>query len=270
MKHLLLFIIIILELCGPEAHLKKAEDLSKKNKFTEAISVYKRVTTKFPEYAPEALYKIGYIYQKKLKIYSESARIYEEILSKYPNTIWAEKAELGLFNSPNYFPLSDGNSWTEGDPQTGGRNMRIITNCREISPGMFELTKTYYAGERKVRSIRSFYAKRGLQLRAYSEPDAKEFTTLLKYPFKVGNSWETVQDGLPKVFTIVDTNSTVERRGKRWENCLKLKIFVKGQHHVFKYEYYAPGVGKVLTTTASLTSPESPVSELLSYSIKDE
>lgn len=75
---------------------KKAEQiLFNENDVQRALAEYQKIIDKFPEseYAPKALYAMGWIYENKLSQNDKAAEIYREVLKKYPKTDFSKKVK---------------------------------------------------------------------------------------------------------------------------------------------------------------------------------
>jgi hypothetical protein len=91
---------------------------------------------------------------------------------------------------------------------------------------------------------------------------------LLKYPFEKGTRWTTRRGGASVIFFIEGTE-TVKVRAGEFANCLKVREIQAGNESSWKVDYYAPGVGKVLTTLAT-PSTEKRNTELISYQLASD
>ncbi|OGS20816.1 MAG: hypothetical protein A3J83_07830 [Elusimicrobia bacterium RIFOXYA2_FULL_40_6] len=263
-------LLALLTGCGAKYTFNRAKTLEKKGFYVQAIEKYKKVSSKYPNstLAPEALYNAGNIYQTELKIYNEGLNTYLELIKNYPDSNpWIKLAKMGVFNSPNYFPLAEGYSWNEGDSVSVGKNMNVEWYCQEISTGMYKLTKKYFAGRNLVTTVVRYLNIDNFELIESKTPDFKDKTILLKYPFNPGNSWETEQDGRKLRFTITDNQASVKVDAGVFDNCLKVQQEDLNLRGSYKYIYYAKNVGFVLMSVGT-TNAEHRNSELLSYSFK--
>lgn len=265
--------VFFLAACGPGAKLDRAQGLEKKGYYVEAGQTYEEIAGKYPKdpIAPEALYRVGRIYQNRLKLYSQAGSFYKRLLDAYPAAIpWAALAKRSLLDSPDYFPLTKGSFWIEGDSETKGTNMRSEWNCAETSTGTYRITRRISAGSRFVSESKRFYRKENYEVREYASAGAPGYTVILSYPYYEGKKWKQQSDGRSATFTIVSRGAALKVKAGEFANCLKVSeenSLIPGS---IKYNYYAPGVGWVLTTTASAGGREHKNTELISYRIVPE
>lgn len=270
---IMLAAVFLLAGCGPSAQFKRAQGLETKGYFVEAGLAYEEIARKYPEnpLAPEALYRVGHIYQNRLKLYSQAGNFYKRIIDRYPAASpWAAFAKRSLLDSPDYYPLAKGSFWIEGDSETGGRNMRSEWICTETSSGTYCIRRRISAGSQFVSETKRLYRKEDYEVREFAGSGASSYTTLLSYPYYEGKKWYPRRDGQSLTFTIVSRNAALKVKAGEFANCLKIceqNPMIPGS---VKYNYYAPGVGWVLTTTASAGGQEHENTELLSYKIVPE
>ena len=258
---------------GPDKLFNKAQKLETKGFFVEAGITYDKLAKKYPlaARAPEALYRTGRIYQKKLKLFSYSNRYYLSILDKYSSSQpWASLAGAGLLTSPNYFPLHAGNFWIEGDSDTGGVNMRAQWTCDAVSSGTYAITRRIYAGSHLVKELKQYYRVKGSQLCQYARQYDDTCVIMLAYPFAAGRSWRTVAEGSWMEYKVASDGERVTVKAGSFPGCLKIGERNLAYPGSVKYNYYAPEVGWVLTTTALVGGIEHRSTELLSYKIFPE
>lgn len=268
-----LAVALIFPGCGADYQFKQARRLEDKGFYVQATLKYDKIYKKYPDHplSPEALYRLGRIYQKKLKLYSQATHYFQRLLENYGKSErWASAAKLGMFNSPDYFPLTKGSFWIEGDSQTGGHNMRAEWNCSEVSSGTFRIERLISAGSRRVARIERFYKKDNLELRESADPRGLSFTTILSYPVVEGNAWKSYKDGRPVIYKIVSKTVALKTKAGEFTNCLKISEMVPNLPGSVKYNYYAPEAGWVLTTTSLSGGNEHYSSELISYKINPE
>jgi hypothetical protein len=270
-KYLLLLIsACVISGCGVNYQFKKAQDFERKGYFVEACLRYETLYKKYPRHAlaPVALYRMSRIYQAQLKLYSQSTQYFLELAQKYPQSVpWAERAMRGAMRSPDYFPLGAGSFWIEGDSETGGNNMRAEWNCLEVSSTTRSIQRRIFAGRAVVSTSKRYYALAAFEVRESNSPSMNPHTVIMAYPYYEGKSWKTVRDGNPTVYTIVSKTATVKTKAGEFTNCLKIKeinSLIPGSQ---KFNYYAPDIGWVLTTTGSSGSEEHANTELISCKI---
>lgn len=85
---------------SPEWLLKAAETARNINKHDQAIAIYDKVMTSFPDYekAPQALFLKAFTIDDNMNRKDEAKVLYEEFLSKYPTDDFAESAKFMLKN----------------------------------------------------------------------------------------------------------------------------------------------------------------------------
>ena len=256
--------------CGPASQFKQAQKLEKDGYYVEAGFKYQRICQNYPSspICPEALYRLGRIYQKKLKLYSQAENYFRKLIEYYASSkTWVSLAKTGIFECPDYFPMSKGSFWIEGDSETEGRNMRAEWDCSEISTGTFCIVKKLFAGANHVADIKRYYKKEDLQLREYLSPNARAYSVLLQYPFEAGKNWQTMHDGRKIVFSVVANNLTLKVKAGEFNGCLKVSEQDAELPGSARYDYYAPDAGWILTTTSASGGNEHRNTELLSYKI---
>jgi hypothetical protein len=258
---------------NPERLFNKAKKLEGKGFFVEAGINYDQLAKKFPQaaLAPEALYRIGLIYQKKLKLFTYSNKYYLSIINNYPaSQPWVALAGQGLLTSPNYFPMQAGNFWIEGDSDTGGVNMRAEWNCSQISAGVWSISRRISAGSHFVKELKQYYRIKGSQLYQFAQLNDEGGVIILSYPFEKGRAWRTVNDGKWMEYKVEATDERVAVKAGSFPGCLKIGERNLAFPGSVKYNYYAPGAGWVLTTTALVGGTEHRSTELLSYKVFPE
>ena len=127
------------------------------------------------------------------------------------------------------------------------------------------LIRSIFAGKRLFRKTRTFYVKADWAVRERVDPEDREGSlTLIKYPFTVGTKWSTLHGGRRVLFSIEGAGVSAQTRAGRFTGCLKVKSQVSGISAAWKFDYYCPGVGRVLTTVAG-PGFENPNTELASF-----
>lgn len=259
--------------CGRDWQFDRAKSMEKRGYYVEANIKYDAYVKKHPAspFAPEALYRMGRIYQKKIKIYSAAQRYFKNVIEKYPDSKpWAELSKRGLIDSPDYFPLNGGNFWIEGDYASGGRNMRAEWTCQQVSSGAFKVTRRISAGTRLVAKVERYLKKENVELREYVSPDSAQYTVLYAYPLEKDREWRSSRDGVMLKFRVMDTGVPVSVKAGDFTDCVKISEEYPGSGGSKKINYYAPEVGWVLTATAGSSGQEFKSSELISYKIIPE
>jgi tetratricopeptide (TPR) repeat protein len=269
-KYLIVLIAVYLAGCGANYRLNQARDLERKGYFVEACLKYETFYKDNPgsALAPVALYRLARIYQSQLKLYSQSTQYFLELAQKYPRAVpWAERAMRGAMRSPDYFPLSAGSFWIEGDSETGGGNMRAEWNCLEVSSTTRCIQRRIYAGKMVVSTVKHYYDLVSFEVRESNSASLEPHTVIMAYPYFEGKTWKAVRDGNPTVYTIMSKTVTVKTKAGEFINCLKIReinLLIPGSQ---KFNYYAPDIGWVLTTTGSAGGREHANTELLSCKI---
>jgi len=256
--------------CGADYQFSQAQKLERGGYFVEAGFKYQKICQKYPAdpICPRALYSLGRIYQKRLRIYGQAVNYYKRLIEYYPSSKpWVELAKTGIFESPDYFPLGKGSFWIEGDSETEGRNMRAEWNCGEVSTGTFVVDKRLFAGATRVAEIKRYYRKENLQLREYLNSDSRDYSILMQYPFDEGKYWQTTRDGRKVIYGVAAKNLTIKVKAGEFSGCIKISEQNPELPGSARYNYYAPEAGWVLTTTSASGGSEHRNTELLSYKI---
>ncbi|MFH1282234.1 MAG: hypothetical protein ABII27_01045 [bacterium] len=263
--------------CGTEYKFKKANKLIKEEAYLVAISVYQDIESSDKNRAAEAFYREAEIFRKYLFLYPEAIKGYRIVYELYPQqSDWAKKAKLGAFNSPDYFPIKEGNMWIEVDSQTGGKNLRAEMVCSEVKgkgdpePVVFLDTK-YFAGKKLVPGIsgKNYFSKQSLELKQYQNYEKDIYQTVLRFPFEKGNEWVTKEGKRELRCMIEDVGVVCKVKAGNFKNCIKISKHYEGLGAI-TYVYYAPNIGKILVTIKSPGSKkETRNTELSSFKIKD-
>lgn len=270
MKKAVFFLWLAALACGQRPSLEKAQKLERQKLFTKAIDAYAQFVQAHPKAArvPEALWRQGEIFRREFQVYSEAKEAYQKILSEHPDSQpWAAQARLGLMRCPDYFPMHAGCSWVEGDSDTLGRNMRAEVRVSSAASAAEScLEKTIYAGQTLFSKSEQCYHKENEELKQVPSQTASG-TILLRYPCKAGKTWSGLGNR-PAAYSIEKDNVTVKVKAGTFSGCLQVKEQLPGLRS-WSYTYYAPNVGKILTSV-STSKGEKRVAELLSYSIAKE
>ena len=243
-----------------------AERLERQGRLPEAAASYRDFAYAHPgdARAREALWRAARLFGPALGKCELARPIFEE-LARSGQGPEAERARIDLMDCPSYFPMGPGSSWVLVDPQTGGRNMRQeVTAFRGGGPAEGRLETKLYAGRKLFSTIKRTYVKGGWKVKEY-DAKTKSGVAILRYPFKAGESWTETRAGRPVTFRIADDAAVVRTRAGRFEGCLKVVEQVEGLPS-WKADYYAPGIGRVLTSAGS-GSHETPTTELLSSTV---
>lgn len=259
--------------CGPQSEFKRIQALEKKGDVYEAWQSYQVFAAKNArhELAPKALYRAGVLTATHLNDCGAAAAFFERILERYPQSDpWARLAVLKKTNCPDYFPLSSGGSWVEGDSETGGKNARIEITCKAEPAETGALVtasyeKTYYGGNAKFQTTLVKYEKTENELHEFPMPDDPRPKIILKWPLLVGTKWKTrVADKIIE-YEILAVDKNISVKAGEFQNCLLVESREENASATTN-EYYAPNIGRVLTTLVS-KGGESRITELLSTNL---
>ncbi|HOI42569.1 MAG TPA: tetratricopeptide repeat protein [Elusimicrobiales bacterium] len=240
---------------------KEGETLEKQSRPLQAAASYESFAVHRPDdpNAAEAFYRAAGLYAG-LGLCARSAPLYERLLRHYPAFDRREKAERGLFICPDYFPLDRAKNWKYGDSETGGRNATQLYTVTGRGKGWMKAEVVVYAGETLVQKDERRYELAETDL---YEKKAGGATLLLSYPVESGRKWVTEEAGNRLLMRVDRTGVKVTVRGGEFQNCARLQRSIAGMSS-WVYEYYAPGVGRVLTSVAG-DDFENRVTELVSY-----
>ncbi len=77
-----------------DIYYKKAQVFAQQGKYKEALEAYQRVVDAYGEdiYGDDALFKMAEIYQFNLKDIEKAKALYQEVLTKYPSSVYAVEA----------------------------------------------------------------------------------------------------------------------------------------------------------------------------------
>lgn len=172
-----------------------------------------------------------------------------------------ERGQVGLLTCPDYFPLDAGRSWVYVDSASKGRAMRQEFEVRRSSGAGGTVLSSLYAGDRRIRSAEERYEKRDW---AVWRVEGKDAQPLLRYPYNVGQSWTARREKVLLRYVIEAAGLEVRTEAGRFSGVLKVRETDTRFPHTWRYDYYAPGVGRVKTTIAG-KGYENPNAELLRY-----
>lgn len=264
--------------CGPRSQFQHAQSLEKKGKYYEAWTRYQQFAADHPDHrlAPEALFRAGWVVQRHVKDCFMAGVFYDAVTERYPDADpWARAAYHQKRNCPDYFPLYPGSTWVEGDSETEGKNARVEITCaspKEASGLMPSehgiLKRVFYGGEKKSHATEFVYKKNEDSLLEFPSQEAPSGKRILAWPLAAGTKWSTKSDGRLFHFEITDTARTVRVAAGEFKNCLRVASFVEGYAQASTVEYFAPNVGRVLTSVA-VKDNEKRNTELLSFRIAD-
>ena len=255
--------------CSAQGKLDRAVRWEDRGLYPRALEVYEGFAGGRPGHprTPEALYRAARIYQKRLQRYEEARDLFERVARGYPQTPWAKFSREALMDCPDYFPLEPGGRWIYGDSQSGGNNMRAeyAVEAATSAAGVRMIQKIY-AGKRFFQTLERRYLKSEGELREFLSPE--DYTVILKYPFIKGHSWSSLRGGTRLAYSIEEDRAAVRVRAGEFLHCVKVREQPEGASPSWKYDYYAPGVGRILTTVAG-KGFENPNTELISYQTQE-
>lgn len=264
MKSLVVVLLVAATAACDSVRWKAAEYYVKARRFPEAVRAYEDVAKRSlsrPR-ACEAMVKAAEIYARELgrcqearRHYEAAARGFEELKS------CVDTAKAGLLTCPDYFPLDAGRTWVYGDSASKGRNMRQEQSLKTSKDGKPEIVGALYAGQKKISSDASIYAKEDW---AIWEIRGAERTSILRYPFSAGTAWPGLSGGFPVDYLVEKDQVRTETEAGIFEGCLKVRERDRRFPNSWKYTYYAPGVGRVKTTIGG-AGFEEPNTELLRW-----
>ena len=250
--------------CGINYQFKSAEKLIENGKFSEAIQKYEKIIEKNPESprVPEAVYNIAKIYHQNIENIPEAKKNYKRVVDNYPNSNWVENSKSALLELADYFPLVKFAKWIEVDSDTSGKYMTAKNEIIGISDDNFEMMRNLYTRGNLISSFRKYYKK---TKDGFYETDktGKIISTVMLLPVEAGKEWVV---GNVK-YNIVSKSEEVTVAAGTFSNCVKIKKQLVGAPS-WSYEYFAPEVGKILTTQSS-GGAEKRITELKEYTIAD-
>lgn len=248
----------------PRLSYWRAERAERKGRTEQAAAMFQAFAEKGsgrPRFA-DALFRSAELW-KKAGDCGRAAPLYERLAREIREGPWLERAKHGLLSCPDYFPLTAG-SLVYVDSQTGGQAMRLDLKTAASEDGRTGKIKgAYFAGKRRVQEFNRSYEKSDWSI---WERQGKEKVRIIRYPYKPGVSWTDRRDGIPVEFTVVANDAKVKVKAGTFTNCLKIKERTANSP-AWKFDYYAPGVGRVKTTIGG-PGFESPNTELKSISLR--
>lgn len=193
----------------------------------------------------------------------EARRHYEAAARDFPKLEpWARLAKAGVMDCPDYFPLDMGRAWTLGDSASGGKAARIELSLQGFGTlASATIRSELFAGQKRIRSEQVGYEKRDWGVWELRD---KEKALILRYPFRKGESWTTTRGGKRLEYLIEDDDATVQTVGGKFSGCLKVREHDEEFPDTWKYDYFAPFVGRIKTSVAG-PDYENPNIELIKY-----
>jgi len=251
--------------CGIDSQFKSAEKLIEKGKFSEAIQKYEKIIKKNPESprVPESVYGIARIYHKNIGDIVAAKKDYRRVINDYSGSEWAKSSKEALLEIADYFPLVKFAKWVEVDSDTSGKYMTAKNEIIGMSGDIFEMTRNLYTRCNFISGFRKYYKKTENGFYE-TDKDGKIISTIMLLPVEAGKEWLV---GNVK-YAIVSKNEEVTVTAGKFSNCVKIKKQLIGAPS-WSYEYFAPEVGKILTTQSS-GSAEKRITELKEFNIPSE
>ncbi len=254
--------------CGGELSFKSGLFLERSGRYGPALRAFESFSRNNPGHPrlAESLVRSARIYLYAFDRCPEALPLLERAARLSPAMEpWSSAARRLLLDCPDYFPLRDGMRWMYVDSQSGGRNMRLELQA-SVSTGSAgaRIDGAYYAGKRRFQEFRRRYDKSDWSV---WEKEGGSRLPILKYPYAAGYSWKGRQANATVEFRIVSDRETVNVLAGTFANCLKVRQRIAGSP-AWKYDYFAPGVGRIKTTVGG-SGFEEPNTELKSYHAPD-
>lgn len=230
----------------------------------QALKSYRRFLERRPAdpRAAELHVRAGRLYAG-LQRCLEARRHFEAAARGFPGQArWAALARVGIMDCPDYFPLGPGRYWVYGDSQSLGRNMRLEWELRASTDGARSVVlSSLFAGNKRIRLEEFRYEKRDW---AVWEEKGAERAAILRYPFSARRSWRARRGREEFEYSIESDEAAAKTAAGLFRGCLKVREKNPRFPGFWKYDYYAPFVGRVKTTVAG-PGFENPNTELLKY-----
>ena len=206
--------------------------------------------------------RLGRIYTRRFGRYLEAKRHFEAAAREQRGgSSCAREAKAELLNCPDYFPLENGRTWVYGDTASGGRNMRLEVEVRAGTGGKASQTSALYAGKKRISVNTKGYVKKDWAV--WERAGGKE-NMFLRYPFAAGTAWQSGPGRQALAYRIEADGLRVKTLGGVFTGCLKVRETDPRFPKSWKFDYFAPGVGRVKTTVGA-PGVENPNTELLRY-----
>lgn len=265
----IIFLFFIISCSSPKMLIEQAKKDEQRQRYDSAEQKYLTIIIKHnqSEYTSEAKYRLGLLYKDVKKDYLQARMWFNEVITRHPDSEFVKLAEVGILESPDYTGVLDGNVTVLGDVESYGRNMKLTTEYTKLDYNLYIGKYKLYAGDKLVRQYEKYYLKQGDEIKEFDvnpqKVAVKDYTVIMKYPVKPDISWLTKKDNKEVVYTIVATDLQIKLRDKVFNDCVKLKEYVKGEKGI-RFIYYAPNKGCVRITTAVVGSTkEFPVVEII-------
>ncbi len=257
----ILFILTLLSACA-RIDFDEAVTLEKHGVTAKAAETYETFAKKNPKdsKAPQALFNAANIYAQTYRLCRKSKPLYERLVRDYPDYPFLNQAKKNIFMCPDYYPLSAKDKWVYGDSETLGENMRQNVKLISYNNAAFMVETSFYAGRQ--------FVQKNLNIYSFSDNEVirkeKDFSAIIfKYPVVKNKKWVSKRNDKKINYEIIDTGIEVQVKAGIFVNCVMVREREKNSQS-WVHTYYAPWVGKILTTVAGKDF-ENRVEELLSY-----
>jgi hypothetical protein len=264
-RYLLLVGVLGFTACAQaDVDFKQARHLEEGGEFLRALSAYDDFIR---DHKTDP--RLGEVSLRAGKIFADAIGDCDKALPHFERAVrsavqpWAERAKSAILDCPNFFPLTDGGSWTFVDSLSGGENMRMVLGVKTSSGGLAgRLTGEMYAGETKIMDVDSTIVKDGWTIYEHKGAD---IMPILKYPFLQGRNWQTQLQGQSVTYTIVGVNLSLKIKAGSFAGCVKVRQRT-AKYPSWVFDYYCPGVGRV-KKTVGVPGVENPNTELAAYQV---
>lgn len=264
MRKIIPVLIFFLAACSnPDKALERGTSQETQGRVAAAIDSYEAFLERWPGHAgvAEASYRAGRLYDRERGDCAKAVALYER--GARLGGVWGDRSRRALLACPDYFPLPLGAAWTFVDTLSGGENMRLEVKVARSSGGLRGvMTGAFYAGETRFRDFRREVVKENWGV--WEEKEAGR-APILRFPFKAGRSWTSVENGKTIRYEIVEDALSVTVKAGTFSGCLKVKARTAG-FPSWVFDYYCPGVGRV-KTSVGVPGAENPNTELAAYNV---
>lgn len=192
----------------------------------------------------------------------EARRHFEAAARDFPRqTACLERAKAGLLRCPDYFPTDAGRSWVYVDSASGGQAMRLEWEARASSGSVSSISSALYAGDKRIQAKTEHYTKADWAVWRVDK-DGRE--AILRYPYREAMTWSARRGKSRIDYLVVSDSTTVTAAAGTFTGCLKIREKDSAFRDSWRYDYYCPGVGRVMTTIGG-PGFENPNTELLRF-----
>lgn len=187
-----------------------------------------------------------------------------------------------------YFPLTEGSQWEyywEAGKNTKGK-IRISTSyiVKDVRKNYYEIERLIYNSNLGVSVLLNVTYTIRNQMLLETGSDGGVFgqpykaysncPIVLKYPLKIGAKWDYEKDGGQKIFLkVIKWHDTLTTKYGVYEDVYEIsEKTIDGEMTLFRFIYYAYGVGMVLeeiSDNGTETGTRSPMNVLISYKVLD-